>query len=200
VKDTNGASDERRLLETPVPETPSDWSRDGRLLLVLQGNPPAQDVGVAGGRYGKGRRSLSVDLVQRSRCAVLTRRPLDAYTSNESGRSEIYLRSFTLSSGGQARVGGKWQASNRGGVSADWRGDGKELFYRELTGAVMSVDVATDGETIRTGQPKQLFPLAANVAQWDASADGQRFLVGVPAAAPTSDPISVILNWTVLAR
>ena len=45
-----------------------------------------------------------------------------AYSSNESGRSEVYVRPL----GGS---GDRWQISSGGGVSPRWRRDGKELFY-----------------------------------------------------------------------
>jgi eukaryotic-like serine/threonine-protein kinase len=49
------------------------------------------------------------------------------YTSNESGRPEIYIQSFPPS-------GGKWRVSTHGGAHPRWRGDGKELFYLDLRG------------------------------------------------------------------
>ncbi|HXH51111.1 MAG TPA: protein kinase, partial [Terriglobia bacterium] len=45
-----------------------------------------------------------------------------AYTSNETGRSEVFVQTFP-----QHR--GKWQFSTGGGTEPRWRGDGKELFY-----------------------------------------------------------------------
>jgi Tol biopolymer transport system component len=45
------------------------------------------------------------------------------YTSNESGRNEIYVRSFP-------DVGkGKWQVSTNGGNTSRWSANGRELFY-----------------------------------------------------------------------
>ena len=45
-----------------------------------------------------------------------------AYESNASGRTEVYVRAFPVSSG-------QWQVSNQGGTRPKWRADGKELFY-----------------------------------------------------------------------
>ena len=45
-----------------------------------------------------------------------------AYTSNESGRDEVYVQSFPLS-------GAKFQISANGGREPQWRKDGTELFY-----------------------------------------------------------------------
>ena len=45
-----------------------------------------------------------------------------AYTSDESGQREVYVRPFPVSDG-------KWRISTAGGEQPRWRGDGKELFF-----------------------------------------------------------------------
>jgi serine/threonine protein kinase/Tol biopolymer transport system component len=55
-----------------------------------------------------------------------------AYTSNESGSAEVYVRRFPA-------AGGKWQISTRGGAQPRWRRDGKELFYLAPDGKLMAV-------------------------------------------------------------
>jgi len=46
-----------------------------------------------------------------------------AYQSNESGRTEVYVRPFPP-------AGGRWQVSDEGGAYARWSHDGRELYYR----------------------------------------------------------------------
>ncbi|MFZ0888977.1 MAG: hypothetical protein WA005_11030, partial [Candidatus Binataceae bacterium] len=46
-----------------------------------------------------------------------------AYTSDESGRSEVYVRSAEPG-------GGRWQVSSDGGLQPHWSANGKELYYR----------------------------------------------------------------------
>ncbi len=46
-----------------------------------------------------------------------------AYTSNESGKYEVYVRAFP-------DKGGKWQISNAGGAYPIWSSNGHELFFR----------------------------------------------------------------------
>jgi Tol biopolymer transport system component len=60
------------------------------------------------------------------------------YASDESGRSEIYVRAFP-------GPGGKWQVSAAGGNLPTWNPDGGELFYVGLDEALMAVPVETDG-------------------------------------------------------
>ena len=47
-----------------------------------------------------------------------------AYTSDETGQNEIYVRPFPEVNEG------KWQVSTGGGDSPLWSPDGRELFYR----------------------------------------------------------------------
>src|SRR5262249_10794096 len=50
-----------------------------------------------------------------------------AYSSNESGRPEVYVRAFSVST---AAGEGKWQISNSGGTFPGWSPNGRELLYR----------------------------------------------------------------------
>ena len=45
---------------------------------------------------------------------------------NESGKFEVYVRPFPPPSTGQ---GGKWQISNKGGISSRWSRNGHDLLY-----------------------------------------------------------------------
>lgn len=118
-----------------------------------------------------------------------------AYASAESGRQEIYVRPYP-------GPGGKWQISTEGGTEPVWNPKGRELFYR--TGdKMMAVDIDTQAGFV-AGKPRQLFegPYLANQignarANYDVSADGQRFLMiksmQQGQAVPTQ--INVVLNW-----
>ncbi len=66
-----------------------------------------------------------------------------AYTSDESGQDEVYVRSFSMNSAGTAvEAGGKWPISNGFGADPHWRGDGRELYYRSRDGRLMAVEIA----------------------------------------------------------
>ena len=60
----------------------------------------------------------------------------------------------------------------------------------------MAVDVNGSGPAFQAGVPKQLFPAPAGAGDWDVTADGKRFLMGVtPGGQSADEPITVILNW-----
>jgi len=99
--------------------------------------------------------------------------------------------------------GGKWQISTDGGNEPQWNRNGRELFYRDGD-KMMAVDISTQSG-FAAGKPGKLFegPYLKNGvgyarANYDVSADGQRFLmikaVEQGETAPTQ--INVVLNWT----
>ena len=124
-----------------------------------------------------------------------------AYSSNESGRPEVYAMAYP-------GPGPKIQISTDGGTDPVWRRNAKELFYRNRD-LMMSVDVAT-GQTLAASRPKVLWegrylagvgsscgmtgPTSAN---YDVSADGQRFLM-IQDTSPNVECtlLHVISNWS----
>jgi eukaryotic-like serine/threonine-protein kinase len=116
-----------------------------------------------------------------------------AYTSSESGKSEVYVRPFPDVNTG------KWILSNGGGHSPLWSPDGRELFYRNGD-AVIAVPVGT-GPTFKSGNPTILFrgtyfDLPGNdLIFWDISPDGKRFLMLKDSAAEAPRKIIVVVNW-----
>ena len=117
-----------------------------------------------------------------------------AYSSDESGRREVYVRDFApdrVPATGAVKV----PISNAGGYKPRWHPNGKELFYLALDGTMMSVPVTTSSG-FEPGAPKALFKTAATgFLPYDVSSDG-RFLVNTLSdTANQQSPITVVLNW-----
>jgi hypothetical protein len=117
-----------------------------------------------------------------------------SYTSDESGRSEVYVKSFN---GAPA----KFQISTDGGEQSRWRGDGKEIYYLSADAKIMAVRVKSAAESLERESPRPLFD--ARWLTWsnagyayDVSRDGQRFLVIQRAEGATTEPLSMITNWS----
>ena len=120
-----------------------------------------------------------------------------AYASNESGTDEIYIQSFP-------GPGGKWQVSSGGGAAPRWRGDGRELFYFSPVNKLMAVSVSA-GTSLVAGTPTPLFECrlkgSGQQVSYDASADGQRFLINRSISDEISPPMTLVENWvTALKR
>ena len=119
------------------------------------------------------------------------------WKSNESGRSEVYIRGVVnAGSGGLSLSPGKWQVSREsaGAALPLWRRDGKELFYMTAQDVITAVTVDSSHGALQLGNPIPLVTTPCT-CQFDVTADGQRFLVSGPAGATSKAPITVVLNW-----
>lgn len=111
-----------------------------------------------------------------------------AYTSDESSREEIYVRSFP-------DPGGKAQVSLDGGTEPKWSLDGRELFYRN--GDRVMVAAVRTRPTFSVVKRTELFRgfFGSNQyhAQYDVAPNGRHF-VTTQGPSTTSDMI-VVLHW-----
>ncbi len=189
LKDTNGAQEEKSIPQDGPDRFPSDWSRDGKYVLYERGT----DLWVLtipelrATQFLKSSSSLKNGQFSPDGKWV-------AYSSNESGRWEVYVTSFP-------EAHGKWQVSNAGGDQPRWRSDGKELFYLDADSRMMAVPVKT-GTNFDADTPTALFQanpreLVATSEQfsYDVSKDGQKFLINAQLKTGMA-PMSVVLNWS----
>jgi len=114
-----------------------------------------------------------------------------AYVSDESGRNEVYVRSFP-------GPGGKWPISSDGGTEPVWAPDGRELFYRNNE-KMMAVAMETAND-FSAGIPVVLFEHRSpaspiDVPEYSVTPDGQRFIM-VQGNAHALTRLNVVLNWT----
>jgi Tol biopolymer transport system component len=110
-----------------------------------------------------------------------------AYSSNENGRSEVFVISI-------AHPETKWQVTANGGRMPRWRGDDRELFFVDLTGHMSATKVTEKGDTLDFDTPQTLFAvkLRPTAYAYDVTADGQKFLVDN--IADEDSPTVVIVN------
>ncbi len=193
-KPMGGNSHEEVLFRSVNGGWQDDWSPDGKWLVYHQyGSTTANDLWL-------------LPLTGERKPVPYLQTPFDElnahfspdgkwmlYQSNESGRFEVYVQSFPPS-------GTKYQISPMGGADAQWRRDGKELYFTAPDQKLMAVPVKL-GATVEAGAPQPLFPIPRTTlplvtSVYAPSSDGQRFLVNVPAAGiATAPPITIVTNW-----
>ncbi len=205
-KPTNGAREEQLLLRSDLNKLPQSLSPDGRFLLyatsaksILADDKdlwilPMQEANATPfpfqqTRFDEGAARFSTD----GRWI--------AYTSNESGRYEIYVREFSASPG-STRTGGKLLVSKDGGTNPEWRSDGKELTYvnhSSNNNLLMSVSVDTS-RTFEAGTPKELFRIPQGATTVSGAGDLKRFLIPIPVERKAPQAFNIMLNWTSLLK
>ena len=118
-----------------------------------------------------------------------------AYSSDESGRREVYVQGFAPDRVPAAAVG-KWQISTAGGDKPRWRRDGTELYYIAPDRKMMAVPVKT-GATFEPGVAVPLFDTnVSGFFPYDVGIDGRFLLNSISEAGPSSaSPLTIVLNW-----
>jgi Tol biopolymer transport system component len=171
----------------------TDWSRDGRYLFfhtTPEGDATRPMVGVYDLEEEKFRPILADESTNTDAVLSPDGRWL-AYTSDESGTPQIYIRSFP----GLER---KWLVSTQGGGRAHWSRDGRELWYEE-PGAegkqLMSVAVSAAGGSLHTSVPVRLFTLPGAVIVTTPDAGHTRLLALWRVEAERPGALRIILNW-----
>lgn len=197
MKAANGSGQDELLFESVNSKYPVQWSPDGRFLLYREFDPqkrsdlwilPIEDE-------RKPYPWLSTQFEESSWRGFSHDGKWLAYSSNETGRSEIYIQAFVP---GEPASGAKWPISTGGGTMPTWRRDGRALYYYDNKGKMMEVDV-TLGPKIVAGVPREVFdigPLRADMNRaWSMTGDGQRFLFVTRAEDADLSPFTVVLNW-----
>ena len=186
--DGGGAAEQLTSDQRSINDLPGNWSPDGQALLFME-TLPKRDLFVLSLKDRKAQ-PFDTGEVGASSPSFSPDGRWIAYTSNESGRTEVYVRPYP-------GPGGKWQISTEEGNEPLWNPKGRELFYRSGQ-KMMAVDY-TEQPEFSAGKPKVLFegpyvPSPRSLSDYDVSPDGQRFLM-LKNAEQRPGEISVVLNW-----
>jgi eukaryotic-like serine/threonine-protein kinase len=185
VSRADGSSVPRLLLENGGEVNDAEYSRDGRWLVYQT------KFNLFAIRAGHD--STRIPLVATRFSEVSPRLSPDgrwlAYTSDEAGRYDVYVRPFPNT--GSA----KWRVSPAGGIGPIWSPSGRELFYKSSVGQLVAVSVLP-GVSFSAETQHALFPIDVSQNDWqsrdyDVSPDGKRFVMIRPPKTPRSDLIVV---------
>ena len=184
----DGSTAVERLTDGGVEQEPYSWSADGATLVLNEG-PGTVGISVL---------SMEGD----PRIEPLLRPPFPAeyprvspdgrwiaYTANEPIGNRVYVRPFPDVDSE------RWPISPGEGDDPVWGED--ELFYTGPRGAIMAVGIEIE-PAFQAGTPQQLFSgpyRESSGVQYDATRDGQRFLMLRQGGDGATPEIAVITNW-----
>jgi eukaryotic-like serine/threonine-protein kinase len=195
VKPVAGGGDEQLLLSAEGNAEADRWSSDGRYLLFdyygktnltevwalpLFGERKPFSVAHGPGNENWGTFSPDGKWV--------------AYSSDESGRGEVYVVRFPSGSG-------KRQVSTGGGITSFWP-QGKELFYTDADWHLAGVEVDIAGDNLVVGKARQLFGgrQLGNATGIFVAPDSKRWLAAFLVEEPNASPLILTTNWNALLK
>ena len=187
----DGSGTIERIATSPKAVDEASWSRDGQWLLLRLGSGGGRDIYAL--RIGGDSVPIPIAATPAEEYAPALSpdgRWL-AYGSNANGKDEVYVRAFP---GGDGQI----QISVDGGTEPTWSHSGREVFYREPGGMLVSAAVHTDPE-FRVVSRQPLFSAVAYGSDgrnrgYAVAMDDQSFFFVDPQQPPTGE-LTVVLNW-----
>lgn len=182
---STAGNDPQVLLEDGM--WPVSWAPDGRhILFVINSQATGNDVMVLPLTGDRRPYPFARSEVAENWAAFSPDGRWVAYSSTESGQSEVYVAAFPPTPEGFAN---KRRVSPDGGSQARWRRDGREIFYIGADRSLMVTAVNGEGKTFEAGEMRRLFEprfFFLDSHGFDLAADGQRILVNTLIVSPAA--------------
>jgi serine/threonine protein kinase/Tol biopolymer transport system component len=179
--------EETMVTDGPEMKALYDWTRDGReIIFGRQNKDTGWDVYAAAVEGDHKVRPLVVAPFEQGRARVSPDGKWLAYTSDESGRGEVFVQAMNDPST-------RAQISSEGGKDPRWSHTSDELLFLSKS-RLMSVKFAPGAE-LNPGKPVMLFEDKANWLGYDVAPD-ERLVVARDAS--DKDPgtqINIVLHW-----
>jgi len=168
----------------------SDWSPSGDFLCLTRFGAKTQtDILLVNLVGDKNIREFAASAYNESDGRFSLDGRWIAYSCDETGQSEVYLRPISGS-------GSTIKVSSGGGSLPVWRHDGKELFYVSKENKMMAAEIRASATSISVGTLRELFARTPIMTDYDVFPDGNRFLINRQIEPTETDPITIVVNWT----
>jgi Tol biopolymer transport system component len=194
IRRFDGAEPERPLMFDPSQVHEVVFSPDGRWIAYRNGGGGTSDLYAIRRDGDTTRVPLVVTAYSEAAPVISPDSRWLAYVTLETGRPQVRVRPFPNTNGGN------WLVSPNGGTEPAWAHSGRELFYRDGDGNLVSVAI-TPGPTLVFGEPRVLFSASRFSAsayrrQYTVAPDDQRFIFVRHLNPSEPDRIVVIENVT----
>ena len=195
---SDGSGDAQRLTTPTADQNVTSWSRNGRWLALVQAGPKTSDDIWVLPLDGKSEPRPLLNSRHAENSGVFSPdAKWIAYSSDESGRSEVMIRAFPDD-------GARKQVSTAGGQTPAFSDDGRTLYYRS-NNQIWAASIATD-PVLTVGVPAVAFELpgvpgVTGLPNYVVSRSGERVLA-VKYLGGLSGPrdLQVIVNWFDIIR
>jgi serine/threonine-protein kinase len=202
---SDGAGQPQVLTQSKNVQYQWSFTPDGKRLAFMESDSKYQydlwtvplESGSAGLQAGKSEVFLQTPAAEMDPCFSPDGKWL-AYSSNESGTFQIYVRAFP-------DKGGKSMISNNGGGYPLWSRTGHELLFESLDNHIMAASYSVKGDSFVADKPrlwseKPITGIVNNVKNVDLAPDGKRIVALISAgedkgAQEAQNHVTFLLNF-----
>ncbi len=194
-KRADGSGTEELVLELDRPITTVEWSRSGVWLIISVVSQGSDDIWAFRPGLDSTPTSILASPFNEFEPTLSPDGRYLAYVSDESGRREIYLRPFPNTDDG------KWLISQGGGIEPAWSADGRELFFRDLTGQnILIMDLSGGPSSARRTATVELprdrdHEVNSRNRLYDVAPDGRFVMIRRAAGGDVSGDLIMVQNF-----
>jgi Tol biopolymer transport system component len=187
----DGSGGLERLSTNRFLQRPNAWTPDGKTLIYEHRTANGGDDLWTLELDGRKEKPLIASRFNESSAVLSPAGTLMAFTSDQSGRIEVYLTRYPS-------VENRIQVSTDQGRNPAWSPDGRRLYYRANNGAIMAVDVGS-GSTPALSRPVEVvrLPIAPPArGHFDVMPDGRLLMVDNESVGAITQELNIVVNWS----
>ena len=188
VRGERGTAAERRVTKSAAIQYPSGFTPDARTILYRAfSSDTGWDLFTVAADGGSSPQRLLQTPANENEMSLSPDGRFLAYTSDDSGRTEVYVSRFP-------EMSGRVPASAGGGSRPLWRADGRELYFVGPGNRLMAAAITTTAGTSAIAPATAVFEVPLFGGLYAPAADGQRFLIAMPAPSTDVVPMELLVN------